>query len=111
MYKLLVKQFLFRRCPSYPNMTSTCVMITDTNDPCCKVPKCGFDVATGQIPIPVPSYNQTSIAVGIVKPPTPTVYPTLSQNTSWVILNTTGGQPVAPTAPANVKQGKQINSG
>lgn len=81
-------------------------MITDTNDPCCMVPKCGFDVATGQIPVPVPSYNQATSYVGIVKPPVPTLYPTVYPDGPWVILNTTGMQPVAPTAPTNVRQGK-----
>lgn len=94
------------RCPSYQNLASTCVMITDTNDPCCMVPKCGFDVATGQIPVPVPSYNQATSYVGIVKPPVPTLYPTVYPDGPWVILNTTGMQPVAPTAPTNVRQGK-----
>lgn len=97
---------LFCRCPSYQNMASTCVMVTDTNDPCCMVPKCGFDVATGQIPVPVPSYSQATTGVGIVKPPVPTLYPTVYPDGPWVILNTTGGQPLAPTAPTNVKQGK-----
>lgn len=93
------------RCPSYQNLASTCVMVTDTNDPCCMVPKCGFDVSTGQIPVPVPSYGQATSGMGVVKPPMPTLYPTVYPDGPWVILNTTGHQPVAPTAPTNVKQG------
>ncbi|XP_078338507.1 uncharacterized protein LOC111134355 isoform X1 [Crassostrea virginica] len=93
------------KCPSYQNLASTCVMVTDTNDPCCMVPKCGFDVSTGQIPVPVPSYGQATSGMGVVKPPMPTLYPTVYPDGPWVILNTTGHQPVAPTAPTNVKQG------
>jgi hypothetical protein len=107
---LLVKAIFFCRCPSYSNMTSSCVLVTDSNDPCCKVPKCGFDVAAGHIVSPVPSYSQISTGIGIVKPPTPTSYPYLNHNSSWVIFNTTGLQPAPPTAPANVKQGKGIRS-
>ena len=55
------------RCPSYPPVSSTCVMQADPKDPiCCKVPYCDGVAVPGTIsggsviPTPAPSLTPTS---------------------------------------------------
>ncbi|XP_076111945.1 uncharacterized protein LOC143080130 isoform X2 [Mytilus galloprovincialis] len=58
------------RCPKYTNMSPTCVMSTDTNDPCCSAPKCTFDANLGRVPQPLPAFGQSALSYSVVSPNT-----------------------------------------
>ena len=62
------------RCPNYPNLPPSCIMITDPQDSCCQIPKC--DV----IPTPAPNpYSTQTPTPGQQNPGvSPGVNPTLA---------------------------------
>ena len=51
-------------------MSPTCVMSTDTNDPCCSAPKCTFDANLGRVPQPLPAFGQSALSYSVVSPNT-----------------------------------------
>ncbi|CAG2185497.1 COL6A [Mytilus edulis] len=57
-------------CPKYTNMSPTCVMSTDLNDPCCTAPKCTFDANLGKVPQPLPTFGKSTLTYAVVSPQT-----------------------------------------
>ncbi|XP_060081054.1 uncharacterized protein LOC132560404 [Ylistrum balloti] len=96
------------KCPVYQNMPSTCVQVTDANDPCCTSPKCTPDPVTGQMPNLIPVFQPAITGIGQVQPPVPGTANGVNQlpYSGYVILSQTGFVPPPPTVPAGIsKQG------
>ncbi|XP_076111939.1 uncharacterized protein LOC143080127 isoform X2 [Mytilus galloprovincialis] len=84
------------RCPKYTNMSPTCVMSTDLNDPCCTAPKCTFDANLGKVPQPLPTFGKSTLTYAVVSPQTGA-----TQNQGFtnahIILKNTVNTPQPPT--------------
>lgn len=98
--------FYYLRCPGYKNLPSSCHMETDPSDPCCQTPVCGYDISTGKVFVPVPSFQPAVTGMGVVQPPTIQTGSSSNQHyTGYYILKQTGFTPAPPTIPAGAVTG------
>lgn len=54
---ITVKLTIFSRCPEFHGLPSTCQLVEDPNDICCKIPNCPANVNGTKIIIPIPQYG------------------------------------------------------
>ena len=102
-YTLFTNFFLIFRCPTYPLLQPSCTLVPDTNDVCCKTPKCNPDPVTHKIPVPIPVFPAAISSHGSVQPSSHIDIG--GGYTRTVYLTHQGFTPAPPTASGNFTGG------